>query len=307
LLLAHLIVNPKSVLLLDEPDAHLETLRQRQTYQLLVDAARESNSQIIAASHSEVVLNEAADRDVVVAFLGKPHRIDDRGNQLLKSLREIGFDHYYQAEQRGWILYLEGSSDLANLTEWSRILKHEAQSVLESPFVHYVGNDRMKAISHFHGLREAMSNLAAFALFDRGKDLPQHKGLTMYMWKRREIENYLCTRETLLTWAREGAAGSPAPLFGPHWSAVMEESIREIEVALGTLGRPSPWSSDAKVSDDFLAPVFKAFYSKLQLPNLMEKSNYHQLARFVPVGEIDPEVRVVLDLIVETARKAQPV
>ena len=108
LLLAHLAVNPGSVLLLDEPDAHLEILRQRQTYQLLAEAAQAHDSQIIAASHSEIVLNEAADRDVVVAFTGKPHRIDDRGAQVLKALKEIGFEDYYQAEQTGWVLYLEG-------------------------------------------------------------------------------------------------------------------------------------------------------------------------------------------------------
>ena len=84
LLLAHLMVNPESVLLLDEPDAHLEILRQRQIYQLLTEEARQHGSQIIAASHSEVILNEAAGRDVVVAFVGKPHRIDDRGSQVLK-------------------------------------------------------------------------------------------------------------------------------------------------------------------------------------------------------------------------------
>jgi hypothetical protein len=53
------------------------------------------NSIITAASHSEVVLNEAADKDVVIAFVGKPHRIDDRGVQALQSLREIGFEQYY--------------------------------------------------------------------------------------------------------------------------------------------------------------------------------------------------------------------
>jgi hypothetical protein len=63
--------------------------------------ARENDNQIIAASHSEVLLNEAAERDVVVAFVGKPHRMDDRGSQVLKALREIGFEHYYQAEQTG--------------------------------------------------------------------------------------------------------------------------------------------------------------------------------------------------------------
>jgi hypothetical protein len=39
LLLAHLYTHPKSVLLLDEPDAHLEILRQRQIYRLLTETA----------------------------------------------------------------------------------------------------------------------------------------------------------------------------------------------------------------------------------------------------------------------------
>lgn len=102
LLLAHLYANPKTILLLDEPDAHLEVLRRRQTYQLITEVAQRTNSQIIAASHSEVVLNEAAGRDMVVAFVGSPHRIDDRGSQVLKALKEIGFDQYYQSEQTGW-------------------------------------------------------------------------------------------------------------------------------------------------------------------------------------------------------------
>ena len=92
LLLAYMYANPGAVLLLDEPDAHLEILRQRQIYRLLTDMANESGSQIIAASHSEVLLNEAAGRDVVVAFVGAPHRIDDRGSLTLKALRDIGFD-----------------------------------------------------------------------------------------------------------------------------------------------------------------------------------------------------------------------
>src|SRR6185295_14088224 len=150
LLLAYLTLNPRSVLLIDEPDAHLEILRQRQIYRVLSDVARERGSQVIMASHSEVILNEAADRDVVVAFVGKPHRIDDRGSQVLKSLKEIGFDQYYQAEQTGWVLYLEGSTDLAILQAFARALDHSAQKALERPFVHYVENKPAKARDHFY-------------------------------------------------------------------------------------------------------------------------------------------------------------
>jgi len=106
LLLAYMGANPGAVLLLDEPDAHLEILRQRQTYKLISDMAADSGSQVIAASHSEVLLNEAADRDSVIAFIGKPHPLADRKNPLLKALREIGFEQYAQAELTGWVLYL---------------------------------------------------------------------------------------------------------------------------------------------------------------------------------------------------------
>jgi Fe-S cluster assembly ATPase SufC len=141
LLLAYMFANPNSVLLLDEPDAHLEILRQRQIYQLLTDAAKTNGNQIVAASHSEVLLNEAAGRDLVIAFLGKPHPINNRGSQVLKALEEIGFEQYYQAEDTGWVLYLEGSTDLAILKAFAeRLNNNEAKEALKLPFVHYVGN-----------------------------------------------------------------------------------------------------------------------------------------------------------------------
>lgn len=79
-----MIVNPRSVLLLDEPGANLEILCQRQIYRVLAETARENGNQIIAASHSEFILNEAADRNTV----GSPHRRDDLAAQLLKSQKE---------------------------------------------------------------------------------------------------------------------------------------------------------------------------------------------------------------------------
>jgi ATPase subunit of ABC transporter with duplicated ATPase domains len=120
LLLSYMLANPGAILLLDEPDAHLEILRQRDVYNLLTDIASQQQSQIIAASHSEVVLQEAAERDVVIAFVGKPHRIDTRSRgQVKKSLESIRMADYYLAEQKGWMLYLEGSTDLAILRSLS--------------------------------------------------------------------------------------------------------------------------------------------------------------------------------------------
>ena len=313
LLLAYMYANPGSVLLLDEPDAHLEILRQRQIYRLLTEVAGESGSQIIAASHSEVLLNEAADRDLVVAFVGQPHRIDDRGSQVQKALREIGFEQYYQAEHTGWVLYLEGSTDLSILYALAKRLGHErALLALERPFVKYVENNASAVRNHYHGLREAVSVLRGIVLFDRMESEPHDMApVECLMWKRREIESYLCSRATLEAYATAAATDAViGPLFTQAEAEkrvnAMRQAIEDVELALRTLGKGSPWDPDIKVSDEFLTPVFDAYFKKLGLPNLMAKKNFYELTEYVPDSEIDTEISEKLDAIVGVAESATP-
>ena len=313
LLLAYMYANPGTVLLLDEPDAHLEILRQRQIYHLLTDVARESGSQIIAASHSEVLLNEAAGRDVVVAFVGVPHRIDDRGSQVLKALREIGFDQYSLAEQARWVLYLEGSTDLSILQAFAKRLQHQrALEALERPFIHYVGNQLSAVQSHYYGLHEALPALRGIALFDRLVAEPRDIApVECQIWKRREIENYLCSRSTLEAYA---TASAPETELGPLFTAAeagrrldaMRQAIDQIESALNALGKDSPWSDDIKASDEFLEPLFGAYFEKLDLQSLITKKNFYELVEHVPVAEIDEEIREKLDAIVGVAEGSTP-
>ena len=309
LLLAYVTANPGSVLLLDEPDAHLEILRQRQIYQVLTELAREHDSQIVAASHSEVVLNKAVKRDdVVIAFLGKPHRIN-RGSQLLKSLKDFGFEHYYQAQQKGWVLYLEGSTDLTILQAFAEKLGHPAQKVLETPYVYDISNQQAKAHNHFYALREAKPDLVGFCLLDRiAGELQRRSGLRVYAWQRREIENYIVfSKQLLIDWARDEAGQHFGnSVFSEYRMSIMEETVVEIEKARATLRQESPWSPDIKVTDDFLDPLFETFFEKLEMTNLMRKTNYHTLVQYVPVDQIDPEVTEVLDSILEVANKAVP-
>jgi hypothetical protein len=266
------------------------------------------------ASHSEVLLNEAAGRDLVIAFVGKkPHPIIDRGSQVMKSLQEIGFEQYYQAEQTGWVLYLEGSTDLAILRAFAERLAHkEAMECLARPFVHYVGDQPGEVRKHFQGLREAFGQLQAVAIFDQlERPLPNDLGATGLTWQKREIENYLCYPETLEAYAQQSAAAdTPGPLFSQAEAQrrleAMHESIRDLETALSTLGKGSPWDPNTKVSDDFLTPLFQNYFKRLGLPNLMAKKNFYELASFVPLDKIDPEIREKLDAIVRTAELAQP-
>ena len=308
LLLAYMYANPGAVLLLDEPDAHLEILRQRQIYRLLIDVANDSGSQIIAASHSEVLLNEAAGRDVVIAFVGPPHRIDAHHSQVLKALKEIGFEQYYQAEQKGWVLYLEGSTDLSMLQAFAKRLDHEpARRVLERPFVRYVGNNAREVRRHYHALREALPSLRGVVLFDRLENEPQDiTPVECLIWERREIESYICSPDVLEAYATASVReAEPENLFTSVESDrrldAMRAAIAEIQSALETLDMGSAWSPDIKASDDFLEPLFRAYYKRLNLPNLMSKRNFYELVEYIPDSEIDPEIHVKLDAIVAVA------
>lgn len=307
LLLAHLHANLGSVLLLDEPDAHLEILRQREIYNLITETARRTGSQIIAASHSEVVLNEAADKDVVIAFVGRPHRIDDRGSQVLKALKDIGFDQYYQAELKGFVLYLEGATDLAILRGFARALQHDALRVLDDVFVHYVGNQPRQAQHHFYGLREAKPDLVGFAIFDRlDRSLPPDFAIQNRQWRRREIENYLSSRDLLLRFA---GGMEPDDLVGralkEQRAAAMGQALDEVEGALRVLGR-NAWSHDTKVSEDFLPAVFAKFFEKLGADDRIAKSDFHVLTDFLEPQDIDDEVKQCLDALLAQAATTSP-
>jgi hypothetical protein len=127
------------------------------------------------------------------------------------------------------------------------------------------------------------------------------------MWCRREIENYFCTEDVLMAYAR---GQTPDDLFvlamrGAREQA-MREAIAEVAGALRTFGKPDPWSIDIKATDEFLDPVFRIFFTKLSLPLGLRKSDYHLLARLVPGNKLDSEIKAKLDLIAEVSRKAKP-
>ena len=314
LLLAFLELNPGSVVLLDEPDAHMEILRQRQAYDLLSEAAANKGTQVVVASHSEVILGEAAERGDVVAFVGSPHRLNKR-EHVVKALSEIGFDQYYQAESTGLVLYLEGSTDLAILRSFAQLLEHDSSATaLERPFVKYVGNDPSAARRHFSGLREAKPDLVGFALFDRLERGPSRSpdGLVEREWRHREIENYLAPTRSLERWALHEARThyGPGPLFkqseGEAWAELVKRALADQVPPAALRDENADYWKDTKISDALLKPVFETFSSELQLPLVLRKGDYHRLVAVLEPDEVDPEVVEVLDMIAEQAKFATP-
>ena len=322
LILVYMYANPGAVVLLDEPDAHLEILRQRQIYTCIKELAEKSDSQIMIASHSEVLLNEAATgQDQIIACVGHPHTLaQGKRNEVLKALASLGFEDYYQAEQTGWVLYLEGSTDLLILQAFAERLHHTgAQQALARPFVKYVGNTLKEARRHYYGLREASPSLRGVALFDHleeDNDLLQNKNkdssqgtLQVLMWQRNEIENYFCTGETLQAYADPTIKNQTKPeqltIQAMNRQNAMDEAIEEITNALQSLGKGSPWDAGIKASDEVLVPILQAYSRRLDIYNAMPKKDLYKLVACIPsAADIDPEVTAKLDAVAAVAGAA---
>jgi energy-coupling factor transporter ATP-binding protein EcfA2 len=302
LLLLYLYLNPNTMLLLDEPDAHLEVLRQKSVYHLITTIAKRHQSKLLIASHSETILEESAENDLVIAFLGKPHRMNQL-DHVKRALREFSFVDYHLAEQMGWILYLEGSTDLAILRALAQKLNHAVIPFLEHAFnkailVKYLDSDRISiANKHFYALREeAIPHLIGILIVDNPPNshpLSNSPHFRQLKWSRREIENYIAIPEGLSAYAGNNAA-------------MMNQLIQDQIPPVAMRDRNHDWWKRTKMSDDFLDPLFEAYYQALGLPNLMRKTNYHILADYLTPDQIHPEIIEKLDAIYEVAKRAKP-
>ena len=218
---------------------------------------------------------------------------------------------YYLAEQKGWLLYLEGSTDLAILRRLADRLDHPAKSILSDSIpVIYLGNNKpQEARDHFQGLREAKPDLVGLVMFDRlNKELQTGSKLTERMWNKREIENYLVTPERLRGFVQLGldAADLIEAAERKNRLEILDTCLNEIVNALKLTKEADPWGADIKVTDKFLDPLFKLFYERLGTPQRIFKRDYHGLADTIPVDQIDSEVIAIMDLILEIASQATP-
>jgi AAA15 family ATPase/GTPase len=297
LLLSYIYFNSGSVVLIDEPDAHLEILRQKQVFNLLCDILTREKSQLIIATHSEALLNEAVHRSSVIAFLGKPH-IVNTSFQLIKSLTTIGFEQYLLAEQKKWVLYLEGSTDLNMLKGFARILKHPVLKYLETPFTKYVGNIPEDARNHFYGLKEAVHYLKGIAIYDRMEKTLNKDDLFEMMWERREIENYLPLPDVIVRYFES----QHRDLFSSRDSEIIREIIKEEVPPAALKDKDHNFWINTKISDDFLDRIFKKFAMKKNTSVPIYKKDYHLLIQYAEPEEISEEVKEKLDKILEIAK-----
>ncbi len=288
LIFAYVYFNHNTLLLVDEPDAHLEILRQKDIYHRLTALVRSQQSQLIIATHSEAILNEAADTDRMIAFLGTPHIVNSN-KQIVKALTTIGFEQYLLAAQQKRVIYLEGCTDLFILTAWAKLLNHPLLPYLtDHPFIKYVANNPMAARHHFYGLKEAVPDLKGVALYDRLEQQLQSSDLKEISWTRREIENYLPIPAVVERYIVQqgGEVSLIQELMNDYMPPIAKKDLTE------------SWWFDTKMSDDFLDKVFRQYFRlKKQPVSLMTKSNYYELAALAQPEELDQEVTEKLEVI----------
>ena len=341
LVFAYLYSHRRSVLLIDEPDAHLEILRQKQVYVLLRELAAENASQVILATHSEVILGEALDHNLTLLLAGRSDDLAAK-TDIRSTLRHYGAEHYVRARQRGYVLYVEGGTDVEILRALARKTEHAAATVwderinsfyvqdnfpedgLDAELARVEGGFGLSPREHFFALRSMVPELRGLALLDsdgRERADSDDGGLRISYWRRYECENYIVTPDTLSSFARDRYRDAPALLegHGEEIDEVLDALIlervfdgRERDFAVWKGADPAArrlvWTGQTerlKLSD-FAENFFRRLADRLGHAMLLRKGELYRLVDFMSNDEVPEEVATKLDLLEDLFRNARP-
>lgn len=289
LLFAYMLAFPNTIHLLDEPDAHLEIIRQSNIYDTLSDWAKRHNNQLIIASHSESVMNRAFGKDQVFSSIFGQFSEVNHKTYISSVLKQYGYEEFLIARQRPCIFYFEGSTDLDFIKAFCKKLEYkEIYNFLEKEVYPYpVGGDVAQVRKHFAALKEFIPELKGYALFDNLRKQTERppEGLKIKQWSRNEIENYLPIPQTLYAYAES------KPEFGPIFMEKFRQIIQENITPAALRDLNNAFWVETKISDSFLTPVFEQILDILGIPRgFMDKSKFYQLVEFVNPDLLNPEL-----------------
>ena len=327
-MLAYLYSHRRSVLLVDGPDAHLELVRQKQLYVLLKEIASRNESQAVIATHSDVVLEEARERNLTLLVDGQATDIAARPG-IHSALRKYGSQHCARARQTGYVLYVEEGTDLDILRALAKRLQHPVAETLNgrinafyvrSRSSHYdldselerlEGNYGVVPKEHFEGLKSIFPDLRGLAILGsdgkRRLDV-EDNGLQIVYWSRRESENYFVTPTVLKAFVDNVYEG--APLFAEHRDEILDGLVRarvfggrDTDFArwqeLSPEAGGQAWdlsTKDSKVSE-IAEEYFRRLGAQMGQSTLLTKNDLHRLVAFVDPVAIPGEVSDKLDLV----------
>jgi len=331
LIFAYLYAHKRSVLLVDEPDAHLEILRQKQVYVLLRDIAAENQSQVVMVTHSEVIMDEALDNNLTLLLDGQADDLTAKAD-IRNSLKHFGADHYIKARERGYVLYVEGGTDVDMLRALAERLNHPVASgwderinsfyvqnnypdkSLVSELERVEGGFGITPRDHFNGLRNLIPTLKGLAILDNdGRDRRDsvEGALQLAYWKRYEAENYFVTPDVLRRYAIQQYSdltlfdGFAAEIDTVLDALILAQIFDSLEADFQAWKQaPSEaarvvWEAKTqrfKLST-FAEDFFRQLAARVGGGMLLKKGELHQLVAYVDPKAIAAEVSEKLDLL----------
>ena len=309
MLLTFLHTRPGSILLLDEPDAHLHVILQDAIYGELRSVAARQNSQLIIATHSEVIINSVEPRELCM-LMNHPRILDsvvDR-TRLADSLGVLTHTDVMLAQDAPGILYVEGYTDIHLLLEWARILDHPAYDTLTTklfwrPTVweSRTGAPGVKAKDHYEALQLIRDNLPGLILLD-GDDDPRvpettitGSGLQRLRWRRYEIESYLVHPTALERFIeKEVGAGALSAEARKDMRAYLEQTFTPAFLQYPLAPNPlvDAYLQQRKARTEVLPPILAAAGL-----HGFPYTRFNEIASVMLPEEIHPEVKEKLDAI----------
>ncbi len=276
-----------SVMLIDEPDAHLHIVLQERLYRDLRERARRHGWQLIIATHSERLIRQARP-DVLRLLSGRLYQIE-QPQRLVDTLRLDNVE-LVMAQQLGRILYVEGTTDLEILRAWAAVLEHAMCQFLEQPFWKPMAEDPWTAKGHFAAMRLSVPELRGVELRDRNNrqegaaEGSSPEGMMGMMWQQYEIENYLIHPEAILRWLRSFAD---------------ETAVDRAERYMRDRFPPAIYQDP--FGDDYFQRKGKGVLGEIcEAARLrIDEAEYYEIAVGMLRDEIHPEVVEKLDMMAE--------
>ncbi len=305
MLLTFLNTRKGSVLLLDEPDAHLHMILQDAIYGELKSVAKREHSQLIIATHSEVIINSVEPKELCV-LLDEPKNITSEQERSIvaDTLRILSNTDIMLALNSPGVLYVEGSTDIEILREWARILNHPLYDLLKSTKLFWkpiVSDLRIKGTGissrdHYEAIRLVKNDVPALELVDSDSDRNIREteitgtGFQRLRWKRYEIESYLLHPDTMSRFIQVATGSLPG-------STYVEDMMKHFNSNYppGFITNPFDdiaFLKNTKARTELIPPALSAG----GLPGF-PYTRYNEIAAVMKPEEIHPEVKEKLDLI----------
>ena len=308
MLLTFLNTREGAVLLLDKPDAHLHVILQDAIHHELRTVAARQRSQLLVATHSEVVINAVEPRELCVT-LHEPRMVADTEERSrlisslhVSSLRVLSNADVMQAMGVRGVLYVEDYTDINILRAWAARLEHRASGLLATelmwkPLVFQAQERRpgISACDHYRALQLVREGLPGLELRD-GDARPEipdtaitGAGLQRLRWRRYEIESYLVHPDALARFV-EAVVGAESALHVDDMRTYMRRELPPamIDEPLGD----HPFLKGTKARTDIVPPILNAAEI-----HALPYTRYHEIAQVMLPEEIHPEVVEKLDTI----------